>query len=401
MQLLFVHKNFPAQFGHVAAYLSQHHGARCHFVSEVEPRPMGPIEMVQFEPHGGTTGHTHFCCRTFENQIRASHGLYEVLSKRSDIKPDLIVSHSGFVSPLFLRNLYDVPIVNYFEYYYHLEGSDLTFRPEFVVSDLVKMRTQARNAMLLLDLENCDAGYSPTAWQKSRFPEAYQPKIRQIFDGIDTEFWRPRENARSLFHHWQIPDDAQVVTYASRGLESMRGFDVFMKVAQRLCDHRDNIHFLVIGEDRTNYGDETSVTGDKSFKEWVLSQDKYDLSRIHFLGRVPPQELATIFAGTDLHIYLTVPFVLSWSLINALSCGAVVLASNTPPVREAIEHGQNGLLAGFSDVDSLVSQAAAVLDNPSGFAPLRKEGRADAVAKYSVTKCLPQIAEFFHAMAGR
>ncbi len=401
MHILFIHKNFPAQFGHIAASLAKRPGITCTVVSEVEPHNAPSFDLIQYQPHGGTTAKTHYCCRTFENQIRASHGLYETLKSRAGLRPDLIVSHSGFVSPLFLRNLYECPVINYFEYFYRIHGADLEFRAEFPVGELQLMRAQARNAMLLLDLENCDAGYAPTHWQRSCFPKVYRPKIRQIFDGIDTNVWKPRPDQTRRFNDHSIPDNVRVVTYVSRGLESMRGFDIFMKVAKRLCDSRDDVLFLVIGDERTNYGDESTVIGKQSFKQWVLAQDAYDLSKIRFLGRVPPPELAQILAFTDLHIYLTVPFVLSWSLMNAMASGATVLASAAPPVQEVILHGQNGLLADFYDIDRFVELATEVLNDPHAYRQLGEAAHQLITDKYSVEQCLPKLVEFYREVCSR
>jgi glycosyltransferase involved in cell wall biosynthesis len=153
--------------------------------------------------------------------------------------------------------------------------------------------------------------------------------------------------------------------------------------------------FLIAGEDRIIYGGDQNVTGGKPFKEWVLAQDNYDLSRFVFLGRLPPPDLAQLFALSDLHIYLTVPFVLSWSLLDALACGATVLASNTPPVREVIEPCVNGLLMDFFDVDGMAEQANWVLDDPQAYRHLGKAGVELVRSRYSLHECLPRVAAMF------
>jgi len=191
----------------------------------------------------------------------------------------------------------------------------------------------------------------------------------------------------------------KLVTYVSRGFESMRGFDVFMKLAKRLCDRRSDVIFLVAGQDRCCYSGDERVTGKRSFKEWVLSQDDYDLSRIRFVGLLPPKELARLLARSDLHVYLTAPFVLSWSLLNALACGATVLASDTPPVREVICHEQNGLLADFFDVDGLVELADRVLDAPNDYRPLGQAGVRLIQEKYSLAACLPRLVRLYEETA--
>ncbi len=401
MHILFVHQNFPAQFGHIAHYLAERHGFRCTFVSEKPAGRVGPIELVQYRIQGGATRQTHYCSRTFENAVWHTHAVYQALRARPDIRPDLIVGHSGFGSTLFLRDLYPCPIINYFEYFYRPTQSDMDFRPDFPVLELDKLRARARNAMLLLDLENCDLGYSPTQWQRDRLPRLFHDKVRVIFDGVDTQVWQPQPDVPRRLGDLCIPGGVRIVTYATRGMESMRGFDIFMKMAKRLCDRRRDVIFLIAGQDRICYGGDDKVTGGKSFKEWVLAQDNYDLSRFIFLGLLPPPELARLFAMTDLHVYLTVPFVLSWSLLNALACGATVLASKTAPVEEMIRHGENGLLADFFDVEGFAETANRVLDAPREFKHLGAAGAAMVRERYSLEVCLPRMLELYREALGR
>ncbi len=347
------------------------------------------------------TAKTHYCSRSFENQIWHSHGLFESLRARPDIRPDLIVGHSGFVSTLFLRELYDCPIINYFEFFYHTRDSDLDFRrdlPSYETKDL--MRARARNAIFLLELNDCDAGYSPTQFQRSQLPQEYQPKVEAIFDGIDTNVWRPIDEPQRLIAGWQIPSDKKIVTYVSRGMEAMRGFDIFMKIAKRLCDQRDDVLFVVVGEDRVAYGGDQRFTGGKTFKQWVLSQDEYDLNRILFLGRVPADQLAQLLSISDLHIYLTAPFVLSWSLMNALACGATVMGSDTAPVREMITDGENGLLFDFFDVEAAAARAGAVLDDTAAYRPLGQRAVDFIRSGYSMEICLPKILRRYQSVVG-
>lgn len=255
--------------------------------------------------------------------------------------------------------------------------------------------------MLLCDLDNCAIGYSPTAWQRDRLPAQYRDKIRVIHDGIDTNVWKPQTIADRTIAGRTIPADTKIVTYATRGMESMRGFDVFMKAARKLADRRSDVVFLIAGQDRVAYGGDDKVTGKKSFKEWVMSLDTYDPERFLFTGLLPPTELAKLFCLTDLHIYLTVPFVLSWSLLNALACGATVLASDTAPVREVIRHGENGLLTDFFDADAMADTADRVLSNPGDYRHLGATGVELVRQKYSVNVCLPQMLDLYRdAVAG-
>src|SRR5262249_35472016 len=162
----------------------------------------------------------------------------------------------------------------------------------------------------------------------------------------------------------------RVVTYVARGLEAMRGFDVFLRVAKRVYRQRADVRFVVVGEDRTFYGGEQRYTRGHSFRDWALAQDDYDRERFLFTGPPPPDELARLLSRSDLHVYLTVPFATSWSLFDALACGCVVLGSDTAPVRELIRHGDNGLLAAFYDVEGLADLALRVLNDPAAHRPL-------------------------------
>ncbi len=399
MHVLFVHQNFPAQFGHIAQHLVQRHGFRCTFVTERRGGKVGEVECVQYKVDGGATKQNHYCTRTFENATRHALAVHDAVKARPDLKPDLLVGHSGFGSTLFLRELFpNIPIINYFEYFYRTRDSDMDFRKEYPPVPMDFLRARARNAMLLLDLDNCDAGYSPTDYQRSLFPQEYQHKLRTIFDGVDTAIWKPMPNLHREINGYRVPDGMKVVSYATRGMESMRGFDVFMKAAKKLSDRRKDVIFLIAGQDRVCYGGDERFTGGKTYKEWVLYQDQYDLSRFVFLGLIPPTELAKLFNITDVHVYLTVPFVLSWSLLNALACGTTILASDTPPVREMIRNGENGVLFDFLDVDALAELANQLLDRKAEYQVLGRQGAELIREKYSVDVCLPRMVELFESV---
>jgi glycosyltransferase involved in cell wall biosynthesis len=400
MHILFVHQNYPAQFGHIASYLVKNHGIRCTFVSQQPPGHADGIEKIQYHLQGGATQQTHYCSRTSENAIWHSHAIYEALRARPDVKPDLVVGHSGFLTTTFLSELYHCPVVNYFEYYYWTSGSDMDFRPDFPCTDINRLRARVRNAVLLMDLDNCRLGYSPTRWQRDRLPKEYHDKVRVIFDGIDTQIWHPRPGFPRRIGNWNVPDGMKVVTYVARGMESLRGFDIFMKMAKILGERRKDVTFVVVGQDRVVYGGDSDIIGNRTFKEWVLAQDQYDLSRLVFTGLLPVNTLAELFAVTDVHVYLTVPFVLSWSLMDALACGATVVASDTAPVREMIEHGQNGLLVDFFDVEGLAGVVSKVLDTPQEFKHLGQAGSQMIQERYSLEVCLPQMLNLYQEAAG-
>jgi len=277
----------------------------------------------------------------FENAVGHARGVYEALKGRRDVRPDLVVAHSGFGSSLYLPYLYDAPIVNFFEYFYRPVGQDLGYRPETPVTETHLLRSRCRNGMILLDLDNCDRGWCPNEYQKSLFPREYQEKITVMPEGIDTDLWRRRPDVKlNLAGGAPLPTGTRVVTYVSRGFELMRGFDVFVKVAKRICERLDDVIFVVVGTDRAWYGNDEELVPEQTFGQHVLDHAGLDMSRFCFTGRLPERTLADVLSVSDLHIYLTVPFVPSWSLLNAMSSSCVVLASDQG-VRPGVHHSRS------------------------------------------------------------
>jgi len=417
MHVLYVHQNYPAQFGHVARHLAQRPGWRCTFVSQTPGGMDQGIQKIQYRLSGGATIQTHFCSRTFENAVWHTDAVYQALQDRPELKPDLIVGHSGFGSTLFLPDLYPhTPIVNFFEYFYrpHAPDDDMDFRHDlgWPVAMRKYHRARARNGMILLDLHNCDAGYTPTEFQRGRFPQEYQPKLQTIFDGVDRSIYHGHEEtlrpppsqrlARTLPGGVEVGPQTRVVSYVSRGFESMRGFDIFMRVAERIAQLYDDVVFIVVGSDKMAYGgDEDHIGPSKTFKQWVLSRKTWNLSKFRFVGRLEPVELARLLASVDLHIYLTVPFVLSWSMMDAMSCGAVVLASGTAPVREMIQDGINGLLGDFFDVDALAAKAVEALRDPAALRPLGRAAEQMVQERYSLEAVLPKMLKLYEEAVSR
>ena len=429
MEILFVHKEYPGQYGHVAHWLAERHGYRCTFVyarmADRHRRAIADGRVVQLplggpSPAGGESGveagdavcrgvrlvhyaargaavQTHPCGVHFEISMWNNQAVLEAMKARPRIRPDLIVGHSFFGTALFLADYYRCPMLAYCEYFYRPRGSELDYRPGFPPAEQDRLLHRTYNATTLLNLDAAIAGISPTEWQRTTFPAEYRPKIRTIFDGIDRTFWYRREPLKAIAGR-PIPRDARVVTYVSYGFEPTRGFDVFMKVAGKICEARDDVIFVVVGSDRAYYGRPNRDPSAPSFRAQVLAEGGYDLDRFVFTGQILEEDLAKILSRSDLHIYLTVPFVLSWSLMDALACGCTVLASDTAPVREMIRHGENGLLAGFDDVNGLTAEALRVLDDPDSYRELGEAGTRLIDEKYSVEAVLPRIKAFYDGL---
>ena len=349
-----------------------------------------------------------------------AHGVYEALKRRPDVRPDLVVAHSGFGSSLFLPHLYDAPVVNFFEYFRRPSGGSWGYRPELGMSEQEVLRCRASNAMILLDLDNCDRGWCPNFAQRDAMPGEYHPKIEVIPEGVDTQLYRrtwcepppgavsedPSVPAAYAAGRW-LPDGTyvdsatRVVTYVARGFELSRGFDVFMDAARRIYERFPDVLFVVVGTDRCYYMDDRRVTGGKSLRRQILDSGNFDLSKFHFLGWLPEEKLAQVLSASDLHVYLTVPFVTSWSMLDAMSCGCVVLASDQACTREYITHGRNGLLCDFFDAEGIAEQAVEVLKDPAPYRPLGHAARATVEEKYSLDVCLPRIKAFFEEVVAK
>ncbi|MFT7485737.1 MAG: glycosyltransferase involved in cell wall biosynthesis [Candidatus Paceibacteria bacterium] len=400
MQVLFVHPNYPAQFGPVSKRLAARDDVQVTFLSRSTSGVQDGIRCLQFEPKGGATRATHYCSRTFENATWNAHAAFEKCHATTDLRPDVIVGHSGFGTTAFLGELYEAPIVNLFEYWYLGRNTDMDFRPEFPPREIDYLRSKTRNAMIMLDLQECARGYVPTEFQRDLIPKMWHPKLEVLHDGIDTDYWTRRTRPTSIAGV-ELPPGAPVVTFVSRGLEAMRGFDVFMRVAQRIAAVHPETRFLVVGGDRTHYGNDLRHIKEPTFREHVLATQAPDIPNLHFLGMVSPDVLVDVFSASDLHLYLTVPFVLSWSMLNAMSCSTVVLGSDTAPVREVIEDGVTGLLAGFDDLSALTEKALAVLANVAGFRTIAERARRQTVERYSLDTTYPQFCRLLDRVSSR
>ncbi len=408
MNVLFIHDAFPAQFGRLGFELHRRYGWKCQFlVQSLSSCPTPTPEMLQvLELYQMPLTAEHKSGegipwpQIYGQYLEQCRSVHDTIKAKTQLRPELVVAHGGRGAPtLFLRELLDCPIINYCEYYFANNHRDISYRIDLPPAEPAPFFPRCINAPTLATLVNCDAGYSATHWQKASFPARFQSKIEVHFDGIDLELYHPGPAPRRI-GTTSIPPGSRVVTFVSRGLESIRGFDVFMQTADRIARQRSDVLFVVVGGEEIHYGWDKLHTGAPSFKQWVLSRGSYDLSRFLFLGRILPEQLADIMRISDLHIYLTAPFVLSWSLLNAMACGCVVLGSDVPPVREVIRPGENGLVEPLFDVERLTETALRVLDDPAEFAPLGQVARRTIEEHYSLEVCIPPLKEFFERVAG-
>ncbi len=409
MHVLFIHQAFPAQFGRLALELAKVHGWRCSFlIEDLSTCPTPTREMLErleihklVIPADDRDNRPTPWPQIYGKFLALCRSVFEGIRSRPGLRPDLVVAHGGRGAPTpFLPEVVDCPIINYCEYYFAKRRSDISFRVDLPpAAEVAPFFPKCINAPVLMGLVNADAGYSATEFQRNTFPERFRSKIEVHFDGIDTHLYRPRKKVPRVIGGRTIPPDTKVVTFVARGLESVRGFDIFLKVARRIARARPDVVFAIAGTEHIYYGWDALHTGQASFKAWAESRIDNDPSRFLYLGHIEPENLAELLCLSDLHLYLTVPFVLSWSLINAMSCGCVVLGSDTPPVREVIEPGKTGLVEPLFDADRLAETALKVLDDPAEYRPLGKAARAVIQEKYSLETCVPKLKDYFERVA--
>jgi glycosyltransferase involved in cell wall biosynthesis len=395
--VLFVHTNFPGQYKLLAKHLAAQPGMRVFAIGSQTARAMEHVQLQRYQLRG-TAGRTvHSFAQRFELECRrAEQVMYAATALKLDgMAPKLIFVHPGWGESLPLRELFpDAKICVYCEFYYNAHGADVGFDPEFQGYGVDgQTRIRLRNAATLLALADADLGIAPTAWQRSLFPAEFQDKIRVLHDGIDID---PAAQAARAFTHARLPrpltPQDEVLTFVARSLEPYRGFHVFMRALPAILAARPKAQVCIVGGDDVSYGSAPAQGG--SWKDVMLRELEgcLPMQRVHFLDRVPHEQLLALFQLSRAHVYLTYPFVLSWSLLEAMAASCAVLASDVAPVREVIRDGDNGILVPFFDINALATRAIDMLGAPAQFAHLRRKAAASIRKAYDFDTCVrPQF----------
>jgi glycosyltransferase involved in cell wall biosynthesis len=285
-----------------------------------------------------------------------------------------------------------VPIIGFFEYYFLAQGGSVGFDPEFPAFDHAPFLMHARNAVNFANFQTVDLGQSPTFFQRDTYPTNFHDKIYVCHDGIRTDRLVPNPHARVPLSRLgrAVTRDDEIFTYMSRNMEPVRGFHKFMRALPQILAERPNARALIIGGNEVSYGKASDAQGGYRAEMEREIGARVDWDRVHFLGKVPYAAYQQIIQISRAHVYLTVPFVLSWSSMEAMSMGATIIASDTAPVREVMKHGENALLVDFHDHNALAAQVMEVLARPEAFSQLGQAARAHMIANYDfTTKCLP------------
>lgn len=418
MRVLLVHQNFPGQFKHLGPALA----ARGDEVVAMGMRDLS--DAVGLDAEGrqvlagmryiksvgrcSTATDGHPWSRDFDSKvIRAEATMGSALALAAQgFRPDVVFAHPAWGEAMFLKEVWpDVPLALYCEMLYQAEGLDGGFDPEFP-SRLDPVRERARLMIRCLPQrllwDDAAAGLSPTHFQAATFPEPMRSKITVIHDGVDTTRVAPgpAQPMRTGRGHEFGPDD-EVITFVNRNLEPLRGYHRFMRALPEILRRRPRAHVILVGGEGVSYG---AAPESGTWRQRFLAevQAELDVSRVHFVGQVPYDTYLNILRLSKLHVYLTYPFVASWSLLEAMAVGVPVLGSDTPPVLEFVTEGETGLLVDFFDTDGLVERACALLEDRVLAARLGRNAREKAVEGYDLaTRCLPAQLAWLDGVAAR
>ncbi|QPO11971.1 glycosyltransferase [Thalassospira sp. A40-3] len=395
MKIVLVHRHGPGQFVHLACHLADA-GWQVSFLCEAMNVRLPGIRTLR-QPVTAPPPAIPFAQYHQDVGLKAARTLESLV--REEGAPDIVYGHIGWGSMMFARDvLPKTPLIGYCEHYYHATGRDVGFDPDDEITLAKRAQLRVRNAAQLTTLDQLDAAISPTKWQKSAFPAAYHHKIGVCHDGIDTHRCQPNPNASLTLPDGRVLTTRdQVITYVARDLEPYRGFPTFMRAAAKLAQQNPDAQFVIAGGDGVSYGQ--ARKDGRTWRDVMMAETQIDPSRIHFLGQIPHDQLIRMYQISSLHVYLTYPFVLSWSVLEAMACGAPVIASDTGPCHDMIRDRQNGLLTDFWDSDALAMKMSFCLAHRDDLTPLRERARKTILNHFDLRRCLDRQTTLIENMA--
>jgi glycosyltransferase involved in cell wall biosynthesis len=405
MRFLFVHQNFPGQFLHIVRHLAAAKQHELVFITEPNVNFIEGVRKVPYRKPPPAAATVHIAARELETAVRRAEVVGQTAAnlKYLGYTPDIIIGHHGWGEMLNLPDVWPgVPMLGYLEFYYHHDGIDVGFDPEFPTDPLDFPRIRAKNAINHIALNLGGHGQTPTEWQLATYPEWARPQITLLREGVDLEVCKPNPKARRAslkIGDLTIKPADKLVTYVARDLEPYRGFHVMMRTLPHLLRARKDIRVVIVGGDGISYGNPPK---EGNWRQVMLKEvgGQLDPARVVFPGRLDYATYLAMLQRSDAHVYLTYPFVASWSLREALAVGCAVIGSDTPPVREFVTHGVNGLLASFFDPPGLARTIQRVLEEPTLTRTLRENARRYAEQHLPMPAYLAEYEALIHRLVG-
>lgn len=395
MKVLLVHQNFPGQYLHLARYFGSQAGHQVVFITQRKDGEIPGVRKIAYKPRRTVTPQIHHYLREAEAAVLNAQEVARVAIdlRKSGFVPDVMLGHNGWGEIWYLKDIFpEATLIGYFEFFYRMTGADVGFDPAEPITPDTAPRLRTKNLGNLLALDTADLGQCPTEWQKSVYPRRFHPILNVNHEGIDTTVVKPDSAARLVIaeKNEEFAAGDEIVTYVARNFEPYRGFPNFMRSLPRILSARPKARVLMIGGDDVSYG--AKLPPGETYRKKLLEElgDSLDLSRVHFLGKVAYQAFVKVLQVSRVHVYLTYPFVLSWSMLEAMAAGCLVVGSRTQPVQEVIHHGGNGLLVDFFSPEEIADRVIEALEDARAFASLRQNARQTVIDRYDLRRiCLP------------
>lgn len=393
MNVLFLHNNYPAQFLHVAAALAQNPHNRIVFLAQHNRRPELQLNNVRFVrvPSVTPPDTKDEAEKVAVVNLRTGQAYANAMLElaKTGFVPHVVHDHPGWGGSLFVSDIFpEAARVSFFEWFYS-RGADYAFMARGKARPAKQFSAnRMRNHVQLDALRECNFGIVPTMWQFAQYPVEFSSKLRIVHDGVDTAFFSPLESSPRVIGDVDFSAVPEIVTYATRGLEPYRGFPQFYRSLEAILAERPDCHIVIMGDDKTHYSKPRS--DGKTWGQAMREECPLDRNRVHFMNFSNYETYRNLLRISSVHVYLTIPFVLSWSLLEAMSCQCLIVASGTEPVREFVRHEENGLLTPFWDHEALAGAVVDALRQQKEYEPLRKAARQTVLERCDLMKVLPQ-----------
>ena len=393
MNILFLHPNMPGQYKHIAKAFGASGEHRIVFITKHKSAEIPGVTRITYRVPRDPSPHAHRYLLPTERAVLQGQEVWRVakrLKTEQGFVPDVVVAHPGWGDTLFIKDIFPrTPLLTFCEFYYRAHGADVAFEENDPASPDDCARVRMKNITNLTSLEMADWAVTPTVWQWSMNPAELRHKISVLHDGVDVEFCKPNPNASFTVpgsgKRFTVGDE--LVTYTTRNFEPYRGFPTFMRAAEIILKERPNAHIVMVGADEVSYGKQPPKG--TNYRQMLLKEVKLPAERFHTVGPLPQAELIALMQVSAAHIYLTYPFVLSWSMLEAMATGVALVGSSTKPVMEVVKDGHNGLLADFFSPKEVAKKTISLLNSADRNAALRNAARETVVNRFALHKTLP------------
>jgi glycosyltransferase involved in cell wall biosynthesis len=390
--ILFVHPNFPAQFKHIIPALVADGGYQLAYISRKRSIKNGDgilFEQYDFErqTHSGVHRYLQYTQEAIREAREVSICATNLVNK--GYVPDIIIGHTAWGGLLFMKDIFPkAKVIAYCELYFSEKFDHLT-NPEDKVSNDRKAFLRCRNFHPLMQMESMDVGITPTKYQLQSHPPMLQNKMVTVHEGVDTSVCTPDSAAQFPVTDTGISLSKKdtVITYVSRGFEPARGFFQYMEALELLCEELSDAHFLMVGGDKSFY---SGHPGEQSYRQQALERYNIDHERVHFTGRLIHEGFRKVLQISSAHVYLTRPLFLSWSVVEAMSMAAPIVASNEALVREFMTDGENALLVDQFKPREIADAVKKLVNNPQLSERLGQNARRKIVDHYDISDTVDQ-----------